>query len=172
MGFRGEAHEQPVAFAGCDGAQDVGGRAEFEGELGLAFLQFARGDFCRCPVGDSRGHDEAVGPLERRQHLLEHFGGCEDVTDGDSGRWRDADRAGNEAHLVAARLRSGGEGVAHLAGRSVADEADGINGFASGAGGDEDAKGGGFGVTRKGWRSVLCFLCILFQGDWIIVPAG
>ena len=107
-------------------------------------------------VGDGGGHDEAVGgggvggeegaevlagpePVDvevRRVVGLEagEFvgggGGAEEETDG-----------------PLAAERGIGEGEAHFAGGSVADEADGVDGFVGGAGGDEE----GAAETEVGW---------------------
>ena len=99
------------------------------------------GDFGGLVVGDGGGEDRDVrflDPiLDGLIHLLRGLDGNEvdsvgDVDDGGSG---------NENHAMAALLGGFGEGVTHFSRGAIGEVANGIDGLAGGACGDEDGHG-------------------------------
>ncbi len=71
-----------------------------------------------------------------------HLCGGDDRDEGAAGGGRERSGRGDEDDLRAALAGGFGEGVAHLAGGAVAEEADGVECLARAAGGDEDGLGG------------------------------
>ena len=143
LGFGCEADEEAVeGEQGADGAEDVLGAFEFEGEGGGGLFDFLGDDVRWAVVGHGGAEDGGVAAGEVGADGVEHFAGGFDVDELDTGGWREGDRAGDEEDFVPGGAGGFGEGVAHAAGGAVGEEAHGVDGLARGAGGDEEAHGG------------------------------
>jgi hypothetical protein len=108
-------------------------------------------DFGGAIVGYRGGHDEGIVGLKFAEDGLVHLGGSFNVDAADALRHGDGDGAEDEGDVVADARGGGGEGGAHAAGAAVGDVADGVDGLARGAGGEEEAEGGHFGKGIVGW---------------------
>ena len=122
-----------------------------------AFLILRRGGHLGAEVGDGGRHDDHVGLGGPAQHGGFHLGGGLDRDDLDARPDR-AGHGGDEGDRGPPR-RGGllGDGVALLARRAVADEADRIDRLAGAAGGDEHAHAGqvpGSGASVDGGHDV------------------
>lgn len=137
--FRGESGEDavPVPWM-ADGAEDVFGGNEGEGEGLVRFLEFAGSGVGRTVIGHCGAEDSGVGGWQGRVDRCEHFCGGGDIRALDAIGCGEADRPGDEDDPVSGGRGGRGDGKSHFSGRAVTEEADRVDGFAGGSCGDED----------------------------------
>ena len=91
----------------------------------------------RAEVGGGGGHDEDIVAGKLAEHGLVELGGRLDIDALGLGRSREGDGAEDCGDAVVPGQGGGDEGEAELAAGAVGDEPDGVNRFASWAGGDQ-----------------------------------
>ena len=137
--FGSEADEESgEANGAASGTKDVLGSDEVEGEVGSGFLNFLHRGFGRSVVGDRCGEERSIHLREVVSDRLIHLLSRLDRNKIHPIRHIQRCRAGDEEHSVASMGSGVGDLVAHLSGRAVRQVADGIDGLAGRAGGDQD----------------------------------
>ena len=156
LGLRRETDHEDTArrVVVAQRAQDVDGRNQLEWScVSAPFLSLLRATLARAPVGDGRGHDQHAR-ARRARRALQHA--CRRRS-----RPATTSRPGCRRRVAAAVTsvtrrslpdRSGGELVAHLAARSIADESHRVDRLASSTRGDHEAEtvDGGVRPRRQG----------------------
>src|SRR5690606_15065090 len=140
----------------AEGGEDVGGAAEMEDEgvvAGLLLLLLALGGRGGGEVGHGGGGEDEVGVGVLHRCAVEVVG-ADDVDADDALGGGEGDGPGEEDDLGAAAGGGLGEREAHRAGGAVGEEADGVEGLARGAGGDEDLLADERSVVRGPWSVV------------------
>ena len=135
FGREADAHD-----AGRHLREEVGvlQQAEVEGVGGALLLDLLVGDLCGAVVADGGGHDQDVGVVGGGEDGVAHLADGLDAVEGDADGVGQVRGRGHEGHACAAVAGGFGQGVAHLAGGAVGDDAHGVEGLPGAPGGDDD----------------------------------